>query len=138
MFKKIMFWVKYKSIKTLDIQKIDMSVEQYNEGLKHVLMLDLDLLFQFFNNSDDIEIVGNEEKIKSLYKLQGDYGLIQHIASCSIVPRFGKWKAKNRMKYCEDLSHSINKSFYYSGFFLSNSPMRLKNLGNSLITVGLL
>ena len=105
-----------------------MSVEQYNEGIKYAQMLDLNDLFEYFNGTE----IKNTEKLVSLYKNIGEHDILTNIASCAIKPRFGKWKSKKRLKYCKDLSRSINLCLSLSGFFLSNFGITLPTLGNFL------
>ena len=108
-----------------------MSTEQYYEGMDFAQLLDINLLFEFMNDSN-VELSKNSDKLKSLFTQVKEYDLITNIASCAIKPRFGKWKSKNRHKYCKDISRSINLALGLSGFFLSNFGLILPNLGNFL------
>ncbi len=121
------FWLKYK------IRK-DMSVAQYNEGLKYVQKLDLKILFDFFH--EEVKAGYRDfDKITTLFQQIEKYDLITHIASCAIKPRFGKWKKHKRLKYCKDINKSMNIALNLCGFFLSKSGLALPSLGNCLITL---
>lgn len=121
MLKLILFWLKYKRINI-------MSTEQYNEGIKYAQMLELNDLFEYFNGAE----LKDTDKLVSLYKNIGEHDILTNIASCAIKPRFRKWNPDNRLKYCKDLSRSINLCLNLSGFFLSNFGLRRPTLGNSL------
>ena len=125
MIKLFFFWLKYTQVTSL-------SVPQYNEGIKHAQKLNLDDLFVYLNDDE----LRDADKLKSLYEQIGKYEILTHIASCVVKPRFRRWKEKNRLKYCKDISRSIDLSFTLSGFFFSYSGLRQKNLGNYLTLLG--
>ena len=105
-----------------------MSLIQYNEGDIYKQMIDLSMLFKFLNQ-ENVELLENADKLSSLFKKVGDFEILTHIGSCAIKPRFGRWKKKNRLKYCKDINRSVNLSLELSGFFLSNFGLRFPNLG---------
>mgnify|MGYP005829043359 CR=1 FL=1 len=121
MVRIILFWLKYKRVTI-------MPVEQYNEGMKHAGMLNLNDLMVYLAGEE----LEDSKKIKSLFKQVGEYEILTHIASCAIKPRFWKWKEKKRLKYCKDINRSVNLALSLSGFFLSNFGLKQKNLGNFL------
>jgi hypothetical protein len=125
LIKLIIFWLKYKRTSLL-------TAERYNEGIKHSQKLELNDLFVYLNGSE----LDDMDKLKSLYEKIGEFEILTHIASCVIEPRFKKWKASDRLKYCKDINRSINLAFSLSGFFLFNFGLRHRSLGTYLMFLG--
>ena len=122
MWKRIKFFLKYRLVR-------DLTVEQYNTGLFYVQALDLKDMFIFLDG--DINL-NNIDKLQSFFKEQHSSSILSHLASCAVKPRFGKWKAKNRMNYVEDINKSLDTAILGCAFFLSNNGVRLNHLANFL------
>lgn len=113
LFRKILFWIKYKKIKTV-------STVRYNEAIKYMKDLDVTSIHSYMNGDD----IRDTKKLNSIYTQIGEHNIITKIGACAIEPRFKKWSLDDYDEYCNDIEKDVNKAFYLCGFFLSNFGLK--------------